>query len=203
MPKPDLKTKRRDERIAHVIKHPYRIDMLAILNERIASIAEMAAAMNVEPARLSHHVKDLFDAGCIEIAKTERRRGAQEYYYCASLRPNISDEAWAVLSLKERLEISSLVFGAIVAEGLGALRTGSFDSRSNRHLSWQILSLDEEGWLELVQEKNESLERIEAIAAGSSHRMVDTGETGVSLIAGAFAFERAKSERSKLPPIID
>jgi Bacterial regulatory protein, arsR family len=196
MPKPSLKTKSRDERVAYIIKHPYRIDALAILNERVASVAEIAEIMGIPANKLDHHIRDLHDAGCIEIAKSERRRGAQEHYYCASLRPNISDEAWAMLSLEERLEISSLVFGAIMAEGLGAIRAGTFDSRIDRHLSWRILDLDEEGLVELAEEKRESLEGTETIQANAYRRMAESGEEGVSVIAGAFAFERAKPGRS-------
>ncbi len=199
MPKPDLTTRSRDERAAYIIKHPYRIDSLAILNERVASIAEIAEIMGVPVNRLEHHIRDLYDAGCIEIARIEQRRGAHEHYYCASLRPNISDEAWATLSLEERLEISSLVFAAIMAEALGALRVWTFDSRVDRHLSWRILHLDEEGWSELVEEKAESLERTEAIQANAYHRMASSEDADISVIAGAFAFERAKPGRSAIP----
>jgi len=196
VPKPDLKTKSLDERIAYVVKHPLRIDALAILNERTASIAQIADIMGVEANKIEHHIKDLFDVGCIEIVRCVPRRGAKENFYVATLRPNISDAAWAQLSLDERREISGLVFGAITAEGIGALRAGTFDSRTNRHLSWRILRLDEEGWLELIKEKNESLERVEAIQANAFRRMGETGDEGFSVIAGAFSFERAQPRRS-------
>jgi hypothetical protein len=196
MPKPDLKSRSLDERIAYVVKHPFRIDVLAILNERTASIAQIAEIMGVAADKLEHHVKDLHVAGCIEIVRTVPRRGAHEYFYAASLRPNISDEEWAKLSLDKRLEISGLVWGAITAEGLGALRAQTLDSRTNRHVSWRILCLDEQGWLELIKEKNESLERTEAIQANAYRRMIGSREEGFSVITGAFAFERAVPGRS-------
>lgn len=203
MAKSDLTTKSLDELIAYVVKHPIRVDALAILNERTASINEIAEQMGESVNKVGHHVKDLFDAGCIEIVRTEQRRGAHEHYYCASLRPNISDAEWRKLSKETRLEISGLVFQTIVAEGLGALRAGTFDSRTNRHLSWRILNLDEEGWLELVEEKAESLEAVEAIQARSYRRLTESGEEGVSIIAAAMAFERAKRGRSRSLRLID
>lgn len=196
MPKADLATKSADELIAYVVKHPYRVDVLAILNEQTASTAELAEIMGVPTNKLEHHVKDLYDVSCIEIARREPRRGAYEHYYRASLRPNISDEAWAKLSEEQRLEISRLVFGAIVAEGLGAIRVRSFDSRTDRHLSWRILHLDEEGWLELIKEKAESLERTETIQAKAFQRMARSGEISISVVAGAFAFERSRPGRA-------
>jgi len=47
VPKPDLKSRSLDERIAYVVKHPFRIDALAVLNERTASIAQIAEIMGV------------------------------------------------------------------------------------------------------------------------------------------------------------
>lgn len=197
MPKTDLKTKGLDELIAYVVKHPIRVDALAIFNEQTASTAEVAEIMGLPVGKVSHHIKDLFDAGCIEVVRTEQRRGAQERYYCASLRPNISDAVWGRMSRSDRSEISGLVFQAIMAEGLGALRVGTFDSRENRHLSWRVLNLDEEGWRELVGEKAESLEEIESIQARAYRRMAESGGEGFSVIAAAMAFERAWPERSR------
>ena len=199
MPPSDLKTKNLDERIAYIAKHPFRVDALAILNERTASIAQIAEIMGVETNKISHHIKDLFDAGCIEIAKSVKRRGAHENYYCASLRPNISDDEWGKLSMRVRREISGLLFQAILSEGLGALRVGTFDSRINRHASWRILNLDEQGWLELVAEKAKSLERTETIQARAYRRMSESNTEGFSVIAAALAFERAQPGRSRTP----
>lgn len=201
MPKTDVKTKSLDELIAYVVKHPIRVDALAIFNERTASVAEVAEIMGLPVGKVSHHIKDLYDAGCIELVRAEQRRGAQERYYCASLRPNISDEVWAKLSHEDRSEISVLVFQAIMAEGLGALRVSTFDSRTNRHLSWRILSLDEEGWQELVEEKAELLEKVEAIQARSFRRMSESGGEGFSAISAAMAFERARPGRSRIAGI--
>lgn len=196
MPKADIRTMRLDELIAYVVKHPIRVDALAIFNEMTASVAEVAAIMGLERNKLSHHIKDLADAGCIEIVRTVKRRGASEHYYRASLRPNISDAAWAKLSHRERSEISTLVFQAIVAEGSAALRAGSFDSRKNRHMSWRVLTLDEEGWEELVGEKARSLEETEEIQARAYRRLAESGEESFSAIAAALAFERAQPGRS-------
>jgi Bacterial regulatory protein, arsR family len=203
MPTSDLRTKSLDERITYVVKHPIRVEALAILNERTASTAEIAALMGVPVKRISHHIRDLFDTGCIEIVKSVQRRGAQEHYYRASLRPNISDAEWGKLSREARHEISGLVFQAIFAEGLGALRAGTLDSRTNRHMSWRVLNLDEDGWLELVKEKAESLEETEAIQARSYRRMVESGDKGFFAITAALAFERAKPGRSRRHHLID
>jgi DNA-binding transcriptional ArsR family regulator len=199
---PLSKPKSVDELVAYVVQHPIRVDALAILNERVASPSEIARQIGVGLGKVGNHVKALYDAGCIELVRTDTNRGAIEHFYRASLRPHISDAEWAKLSKSARREISALVFQAVVAEALGALRAGKFDSRLNRHLSWRIMNLDEEGWAELTTEKAESLERIEAIQARADARMVEAGEIGFSAITASMAFERARPGRSPRPSLL-
>lgn len=195
------KTRSIDELVAFVIQHPIRIDALSVLNERVASPSEIAKLCDADLNKVGNHVRALADAGCIEEVKTEIKRGAVEHFYRASLRPHIGDAEWALLSEPARLEISGLVFQAIIAEGLGALRAGTFDARVDRHLSWSMLTLDDEGWSELTTEQAESLERIEAIQARSYERMVHSKEEGTDVIAAAMSFERAVPGRSPRPPL--
>jgi hypothetical protein len=185
-----------DELVAHVVKHPIRIDALAVFNERVASPNEIANLLEENVSKVGHHVKELHEAGCIELVDTKQRRGAVEHFYRASLRPNISDAEWAKLSESARREISALVFQTIVAEVLGSLRAGKFDARPNRHLSWRVLSLDERGWAELVEEQADSLHEIEEIQARADARLAESGETGFSAIAATMSFERAYPGRS-------
>lgn len=188
-----------DELITFVVKHPIRVDALAILNERTASANEIARQLGVDLHKVSNHVTALAEAGCIELVKTEQKRGALQHFYRASMRANISDKEWAKLSEPARREISALVFQTIVAEGLGALRAGTFDSRADRHLSWRVMNLDEAGWEELVLEKAQSMERTEEIQARVDGRLAESGGQGFSAIDAALVFERARPGRSTRP----
>jgi hypothetical protein len=51
---------------------------------------------------VSHHTRVLRDLGCIELVRTEPRRGAVEHYYRPVLRPFLDDEQWEQLSLVKR-----------------------------------------------------------------------------------------------------
>lgn len=197
-----LKPKSVDELVVFVVKHPIRVDALQIFNEREASAVEIARQIGQDLKKVGNHVKALADYGCIELVRTEKKRGAEEHFYRASLRPCIGDEEWAQLAPEVRHEISALVFQAVVAEALAAFRAGKFDSRLNRHLSWQPMKLDEQGWTELMQELKESLERIEDIATRADERLCEKGENGFPAIAAALGFERALAGRSRGPRLI-
>jgi DNA-binding transcriptional ArsR family regulator len=196
LPTLDQKAKSIDELTAHVLNHRIRVDALAILNERPASAIEIAQMIGEPLGKVSNHLKELLKAGCIELLKTERRRGATETTYRASLRPHIGDDAWARLSRAARSEISALVFQAIVAEGLGAMRAGTFDARRDRHLSWRVVQVDEAGWGEIRDHKAQSLTAIEDIECRSVERSLESGEETFSVIVAAMAFERGQRWRS-------
>jgi DNA-binding transcriptional ArsR family regulator len=197
-----VKPKTVDELVVFVLKHPIRVDALQILNEGEASAAQIARRIGQDMKQVGHHVKVLADNGCIELVRVARNRGAEEHFYVASLRPCIGDEEWKLLSPETRQEISALVFQAIVAEALAAFRNGTFDSRPDRHMSWQPLKLDEEGWTELMQELKESLERIDSIRVRAEERLIETGERGFTAIAAALGFERGVVGRSPSPDLL-
>jgi predicted transcriptional regulator len=190
-----------DELVVFVVQHPIRVDALAILNEREASATEIAREIGEDLKKVGNHVKALATHGCIELVRTEKKRGASEHFYKASLRPHIGDAEWAQLAPKARQEISALVFQSIVAEVLASFRAEKFDSRLNRHLSWRSMKLDEQGWEELMEQLDESLERIEAIALRADERLCERGENGFPAIAAAFGFERAMPGRSRRPSL--
>lgn len=191
-----------DELVVFVVNHPIRVDALQILNEGEASAAQIARRIGQDMKQVGHHVKVLADYGCIELVRVEQNRGAEEHFYVASLRPCIGDEEWALLSPESRHEISALMFQAIVAEALAAFRNGTFDSRLNRHVSWQPLKLDEEGWSELMQELKESLERIDDIRVRAEGRLIESGQKGFPAIAAALGFERGVVGRSRGPQML-
>lgn len=192
-----LQPKTVDELVVFVVQHPIRVDALQILHEREASASDIARQIGEDLKKVGNHVKALADYGCIELVRTEKKRGADEHFYRASLRPCIGDEEWGLLSPEARREISALVFQAIVAEALAALRAGTFDSRPNRHLSWVPMKLDEEGWSELMKELEESLERIQDIKTRADERLCRAGERGFPAIAAAMGFERGMARRSR------
>ena len=88
--KTKTKTKRKeqgsgvDQRLVKALAHPLRVEILTILNERMASPNELSKELDEGLSQVSYHVKVLKDFECIEMVKTEPRRGAVEHYYRAT-----------------------------------------------------------------------------------------------------------------------
>lgn len=177
--------------VASVISHPLRVKVLGILNRRVASPNELSKELNVELSLLSHHVKVLRQRGCIELVKTEQRRGAVEHYYRANVPAHFDNEAWTKLPSAKRASISKTVIEALLCETLGALDSGSFDARLDRMLAWAPFAIDETGWEEVVEMQLEALERMEQIRVAASERLLDAEDDGEQIVVAMMGFQRA------------
>ena len=184
-----------DEAVAYAVGHRIRIDALSILNEGTASPNEIAKIIGEGVSKVGHHIKELFDSGCIEFVGTEQRRGATEHFYRAIARPFVSDEEARELPAETKREFAALILQAIMAEGLAALRTGKMEDDEDVWMSWRSVNLDQQGRREVADEQAESYARIEAIEARSAGRMVESDETGTSTVVAAMGFERSRSGR--------
>jgi DNA-binding transcriptional ArsR family regulator len=182
-----------DKRVSKSIAHSTRIDILRILNERTASPKELAEAMKEGVSQVSYHVTELHAYGNIELVKTEPRRGAVEHYYRAVTPPLISDEEAAKLSKGAREEISTVMLQSIISEAVGALRSGSFDSKTDRHVSWVPMLLGERGWTEMMELMADTLNRAQRIKDKDAARRQKTGEAGAEVIVTMMGFERSES----------
>jgi predicted transcriptional regulator len=186
-----------EEAVAYAVGHRIRIDALSILNEGKASPNEIAKIIDEGVSKVGHHVKELFESGCIEFVGTAQRRGATEHYYRAIERPFISDEEARELPEETKREFAALILQAIMAEGLAALRAGKMDADDDVWMSWRSVCLDEQGRREVADEQAESYARIEGIEARSAARLVESDEAGASTIVAALGFERSRSGRPR------
>jgi DNA-binding transcriptional ArsR family regulator len=183
-----------DQRLVKALAHPLRVEILTILNERMASPNELSKELEEGLSQVSYHVKVLKDFECIEMVKTEPRRGAVEHYYRATERAFLTDRDWQNLPNSVKPGVSASVVELFMGEVAGALQHGTFDAREDRHLSWTPGVVDEQGWSESVDLVNETLERVIEIHADSAKRLAKSGEKGIPAIAVLMNFEGVSPE---------
>lgn len=177
-----------DQRLIRAVGHPIRAHALKILNERTASPSELAKELGEGLSQVSYHVKVLSECECIELVKTEPRRGAVEHYYRATAHAFLDDSEWAKLPASIQEGMSAKLVQSIFTETAQALESGTFDARDERHVSWVPMQVDEEGWLEVAEATMDALKRILAIRARSGERMEKRGEKGFRVSVAALAF---------------
>ena len=174
-----MKTKKReptlDQRLMKALGHPLRVQLLTALNAGVASPSELAKETGEPLGNVSYHVRLLADLGCVELVRTEPRRGAVEHYYRATVRPWFDKTAWRKVPASLRSSVSNEALSVIVDDAAAAIDANAFDSRPDRHVSRTLLLLDEEAWKELADGLDELLERAIQLGAESASRSVESG----------------------------
>src|SRR3954449_5602585 len=178
-----------DPRIAKALSHPMRARILMILNERVASPNEIADMIHERLPNVSYHVRALLKLDCVELVDTAQRRGAIEHYYRAVVRPYFSDRDWKRLPRTGRHAISGAALRIIWEDVADALQAGTFESRTDRHLSHNDVTLDEQGWREVAKLLSSMIGDVEKITSESTKRLRAAGEDGISATVVAMQFE--------------
>jgi DNA-binding transcriptional ArsR family regulator len=175
--------------IAKALKHPLRVEILAILDNRTASPTELAEDLNNRLSTVAYHVKQLKKFKCIELVRTRPVRGATEHFYRAIRRPYFHDADWQLLPLSARQGISGSIVQMIFGDAAASFDAGVFDANDDRHLSRTPLMLDRQAWIEMNQMLNETVERALDLQAEAAERMVKSGEPGISARMALLGFQ--------------
>ena len=166
-----------DERLIKALAHPLRWRIVETVVERgEASPIELARLLEQPLATVSHHVRVLRDLQCIELTRTEPRRGAIQHYYRAIIPAFFDEEEWAQVPIVMRRGVAGQLFRRIVAEAAAAGGRGAFDAPLS-HLDRMVVELDDRGWRDLSEMLTETLRRAQAIQDSSDARRASGGDT--------------------------
>ena len=157
-----------------------RARILMILNERVASPNEIAEDIHERLPNVSYHVRALLDLGCIELVDTAQRRGAIEHYYRAVVRPFFSDSDWKRIPRSGRQAISDSILQILWEDLSDSMKAGTFEARTDRHLTHSQMVLDQEGWKEMTDLLSGVLTEVEKIESRSKAR-IKKAEDGAAI----------------------
>lgn len=135
----------------------------------MASPNELARLLGERLGNVSYHVRVLCELGCLELVRTEPRRGALEHYYRATARPWLDDEQWEQLAASVRRESRGHTLSAILEQASKASREHDFESPET-HVSRIPLALDEQAMTELTALLTQTLEAARRLHAESTSR---------------------------------
>ena len=120
------------QQLAKALAHPLRVRILTSLNRGISSPNQLAQELDEPLGNVSYHVKTLLEYDCVELVKTEPRRGAVEHFYRATERAFFSDADWAKIPASARKGIDGVILEAIGQDATAAMTRGH-DRRAHRH----------------------------------------------------------------------
>jgi predicted ArsR family transcriptional regulator len=165
--------------VAKAFAHPLRVQILIILNERVASPNLLAQELDQSLNLVAYHVRVLEKYDCIELVDTKQRRGATEHFYRATRRQFLSDAEWSRLPQVLRPGVSGAMLKAAFDDIEEAVVKGTMDEIDDRHLSRTPMVVDKQGWGEVASLLAETLDRVLEIQAQSSGRLAAGDEPGM------------------------
>lgn len=177
------------QQLAKALAHPLRVRILTALHRGISSPNQLAQELDEPLGNVSYHVKTLLEYDCVELVKTEPRRGAVEHFYRATERAFFSDADWAKIPASARKGIEGVILEAIGQDATAALTEGTIDSRVDTHISRTPMILDEAGWSELSKLLGETLEQAMKIGEESATRLADENTAGIPTSLSLLNFE--------------
>lgn len=185
------------QQLAKALAHPLRVRILTSLHKGISSPNQLSQELGEPLGNVSYHVKTLLEYDCVELVKTEPRRGAVEHFYRATERPFLSDAEWAKIPASARKGITGAILEAIGEDATKAMIAGTVDERTDRHMSRTPLLLDEQAWTDLTKILEETLDRAIAIGEEAATRLAEEKTDPIPTTLGILHFETAPSEESK------
>ena len=147
------KTKKKDsveQLVAKAFAHPLRVQILIILNERVASPNLLSQELDQSLNLVAYHVRVLEKYDCIELVDTKQRRGATEHFYRATRRQFLSDSEWARMPQSLRPGLSGAMLKSVFDDIEEAVVAGTFDELEDRHLSRTPMVVDKQGWSDVA-----------------------------------------------------
>jgi DNA-binding transcriptional ArsR family regulator len=154
-----MSLRRLDQDLLTAISHPLRLRLLARYMDEVASPTQLATELDEPLGKVAYHTRALVELGSLELVRTVPRRGALEHFYRGVVTPLFTDEDWAKLPRGKRHRLVGTVLRTVLSEITRTYQAGTFETRTDLHVSRTPLQLDEAAWAELNAMLDAVLER--------------------------------------------
>jgi predicted Fe-S protein YdhL (DUF1289 family) len=189
---------------AAVLGQPLRVRIVEVLNQREMSpeafCREGLAPAGVDSADVAEHFRELAAHGWLELADYDPRHEPVERIHAGCGRAFFTDSQWNELDREEREALSRTMVQGLMARVDDAQRRESFDARTNRHLTWIAMRLDEQGWSEMTTALDATFGEIEQIRSDAEARLERRGEEGIASTCGILGFPSPDDSLPAPPP---
>jgi DNA-binding transcriptional ArsR family regulator len=182
------------QQLAKALAHPLRVRILSSLSKGISSPNQLAQELGEPLGNVSYHVKTLLEYDCVELVKTEPRRGAVEHFYRATERAFFSAKDWEKIPASARKGINGVILEAIGQDAAAAMVSNTIESRADAHISRTPMVLDETGWKELAKLLSDTLGQALEIQQAAAGRLAEEKTEPIASTLAILSFETAKAD---------
>ncbi len=190
-----------EEVVSYALGHRIRVQALTILAEGVFSVDQVAAIIDEPTNKVAHHVSELYDAGSIELAKTEPVGGKNviQHFYRAVEMPYYSEEEIAAMTPQQRQVTAGLVLQTVMSEAMAAFWAGNMVNDPRVWLASKWFNVDQEGREEIADEQERSWERMCEIEEKAINRVAASGGRSRSVMVAQLGYFRERKGPT-MPP---
>jgi DNA-binding transcriptional ArsR family regulator len=174
LPKTKNKKDGVEQIVAKAFAHPLRVQILIILNEKVASPNMLAQQLDESLNLVAYHVRVLEKYDCIELVDTKQRRGATEHFYRATRRQLLTDDQWAQMPASLRPGMATAVLKSIFEDIEAASKAGTLEEVDDVHISRVPMVLDKQGWGEVSALLKGTIDQLMDIQTAASARTAES-----------------------------
>jgi hypothetical protein len=178
---------------AYSVNHRVRLEVLTVLHQGEFSAGEVAEILDEDVRYVAGHIRDLYNAGCIEFVDYRLIGSRSRAIYRAVVLPEITDETWHAMSSEERHDASAAIVQGFLAESLSSHINHKMDEDDDLCLIWDAHKVDAQGRREIRKLLTRTWKEVLAIEGRSVNRMVESGEVGNTTVVGLHSFLRGRS----------
>jgi hypothetical protein len=169
---------------ARALAHWLRGRILLEYQAAPACPSEVARRLGQPLNLVSYHTHVLVRQGCLELERTERRRGALKHCYRATGAQVVGDDDWTRLPAGGRRALALATLDHIATEARQGALAGGFDG-AHAHLTRWLVALDDEGERAVDDVLLRAADEIAVIAAASRARRAPRRLHELALLAFA------------------
>jgi hypothetical protein len=205
---PSVRRPKENAPLAEAVRHPIRVRILEVLNERDMSPTDFVKAgyadfyfgHRPDVSHIAYHFRELAGFGCLEAIDWRRGGGSIATIYRGVARGEFVGDDWAALSNEEQRGRSRAVAQGLIARIDSALMAETFNSRVDRQISWFAMQLDERGWDDLASMFADTFANVDRIRNEAEDRLKESDEPGMTATAGILVFESPVLDDPAMPP---
>jgi DNA-binding transcriptional ArsR family regulator len=187
--------------VAKVLDDPEALRILAELNTREMSPRQFQKEFGGTVSAIGRRFKKLAKNGWLEMVRKEKggkRRGATEHFYRAVGPAILDSESWSALPDSLKATLTWKTYEQLREKVKEAITAGTFDVRTDRHLTWCLLLLDRHGWETVGTAVDRLFETLFLEAKSAEARLAESGEAPIPATVALALFESPK-DASKAP----
>lgn len=187
----EKKPARLDPALTKALGHELRVEILERLQGQVESPAQIAKETGATIGLVAYHVNVLIECGCLDLVRTQQRRGAAEHFYRAKPGAFIGSPEWRKVPRSVLGGVSSPTLQAFFDKAIAALEAGTLDGPKDTVLTCAAITVDQVGWAQAGEVLNAAFDQLRAVHDQSRERLALTGEDGSQMIVGLTGFEAA------------